>query len=459
MKRAILIGLFLSISYAGPFCQQAGAQAPEKPVTSRILFIFDASQSMYARWQSDIRINIARKLLNEMLDSLESVDNVQLALRVFGHQKKFPPQDCDDSKLEVPFYKGNISQIRNKLRQVNPSGTTPISMSLERAAKDFTDCDNCRNIIVLITDGIEECNGDPCEVSRRLQQKGIILKPFVIGIGRDFREDFDCVGHYFDATSESEFEASLNIIISQVLGKTTSQVNLLDIHGNPTETNVPVTFFDNVSGRILDNIMHTMNHRGLPDTLYILDPFINYDMKVHTTPEVWVRDLNIVPGKHNVIAADAPMGSLILSTSGPSPTNYQAIIRIKDDPSTLKVQYFGQTDKYLVGNYDIEVLSLPRIHINDVSIQQNHLTRIEVPRPGIAVIRLPAPGHAVLFVEEGSELNAIFTLNEYQLNQTLNLQPGKYRLVFRSRISTNTGFSVERQFRIESGASVSVTIN
>lgn len=428
-------------------------------MTSRILFIFDASHSMSARWQSDTRMTIARTLINEMLDSLEDIEHVQLALRVFGHQKVFPPQDCDDSRLEVPFSDDNISNIRYKLQTLKPKGTTPIAISLESAARDFPPCDNCRNIIILITDGIEECGGDPCEISRLLQEKGIILKPFVIGIGHDFRNEFDCVGHYFDASSESEFEASLNIIISQVLGKTTSQVNLLDANGRPTETNLPITFFNQTTGGITDNIMHTMNHRGLPDTLYILDPFITYDMKVHTTPAVWLRDIHVEPGRHNIIAADAPTGNLLLTTGGQAPINYQAIVRLRGDSSTLKAQYFGHTERYLVGAYDLEVLSLPRIYITDVDIKQNHLTRIEIPKPGIAVFRLPAAGHAVLFVEEDNDLKAIFTFRENQLNQTLHLQPGKYRLVYRSRVSTNTGFSIERKFQVESGSSVAVTIN
>ena len=458
LKKAITISLLLTGMHFALWAQRSAQQAPP-PTVSRILFIFDASQSMNARWQSDTRINIARNLLFEMLDSLQGVPDVQLALRLFGHQKNFPPQDCDDSRLEVPFGSNNTEQIRNRLRRVTPRGTTPIALSLERAANDFPACNNCRNIIVLITDGIEECGGDPCETSRMLQEKGIILRPYVIGIGRDFRDEFDCVGIYFDASSESEFRASLNIIISQVLGKTTSQINLLDIYGKPTESNVPVTFFDRVSGKILSNIMHTMNHRGLPDTLYILDPLVNYDMMVHTTPAVWKRDIQMVSGKHNIIAVDAPTGSLLLHTGGQVPANYQAIVRLKNSPETLKAQYFGHTERYLVGRYDIEVLSIPRIHIRDVAIDQNHLTRIEIPQPGIAVIRLASPGYAVLFEETEDEINAVYTLRDYQVNQTLYLQPGNYRLVFRSRVSSNTGFSVERRFRVESGVSVSVNIN
>ena len=77
----------------------------ETPQLTRIEFLFDASQSMFGRWQSGAKIDVAKLLMKQLMDSLRYVNNLELALRVYGHQKNFPPQDCDDSKLEVPFLK------------------------------------------------------------------------------------------------------------------------------------------------------------------------------------------------------------------------------------------------------------------------------------------------------------------------------------------------------------------
>ena len=49
------------------------AQKKEEPI-NRILFIFDASQSMLGRWQSGRKIDIAKKLLSSMVDSLKDID-------------------------------------------------------------------------------------------------------------------------------------------------------------------------------------------------------------------------------------------------------------------------------------------------------------------------------------------------------------------------------------------------
>ena len=191
--------------FTGSF--SAVAQKKQEPV-NRILFIFDASQSMLGRWQSGRKIDIAKKLLSNMVDSLKDIENLEIGLRIYGHKSGYPPQDCEDTHLEVNFLKAKhaVGLIKKKLSVIRARGTTPIARSLEEGAKDFPSGD-ARNIVILITDGKEECGMDPCAVSRLYQRKGIILKPFVIGVGLDdsWRKTFDCVGRYFDASKESDF--------------------------------------------------------------------------------------------------------------------------------------------------------------------------------------------------------------------------------------------------------------
>ena len=425
-----------------------------EPLT-RILFIYDASNSMNGRWQSNSKNTIARKLLSNALDSLQSITNLELAFRAYGHQKHFPPQDCDDTQLIVPFKKNNISAIKTALNRLKPKGTTPIAASLEEAGNDFPNCSDCRNIIIMITDGIEECNGDPCAVSLMLRRKGIILKPFVIGVGLDmeFKKTFECVGNYYDATNETTFKNVLNIVISQALNSTTTQVNLLDIGGQPNETNVNMTFYDHFSGRIYENYYHTINNRGNPDTIK-LDPAPTYDMTVHSIPPVSVDSIVITPGIHNIIAADVPQGTLnLVEPLGSNYDNLVAIIRKSGDMNTLHTQTFGQNEKYLVGKYDLEILSLPRILLNDVVISQSHTTKIEIPAPGIATIMNSTTGYGSLYLEKNNELELIYTLPENTTRQSLTLQPGNYRIVFRSKGAKESIFTKEKSFSVRSGAS------
>jgi len=83
-------------------------------------------------------------------------------------------------------------------------------------------------------------------VSRALQAKGIVLKPFVIGLGIEDAGKYNlkCVGNYYDASTPEMFDRVLKVVIDQAMNSTTTQLLLLTDDSKPLETNVPVTFYD-----------------------------------------------------------------------------------------------------------------------------------------------------------------------------------------------------------------------
>lgn len=424
--------------------------------TSRILFIFDASNSMAGQWDGERKIDIAREILFEMVDSLEKMPNVEMALRVYGHQSPVPPQDCSDTKLEVPFSPANASRIRQKLRFINPKGTTPIARSLELAPGDFPPCGNCRNIILLITDGVEACDGDPCLISTRLQKQGIILRPFVIGIGTDpgFKETFNCIGEYYDAPSKKEFREALNVVITQALNATSAQVNLLDSNHRPTETDVNVVFYDRFSGVIRYNMIHTINSRGNPDTLS-LDHMSTYNIQAQTIPPVTVDSIRLVQGRHNTIGIDAPQGYLHVRTSrGKTYDNEKILVRIAGEHKTINIQKMGNVGKYLVGRYDLEIPIYPLMIVEDVEILQSYTTTVEIPAPGFVTFSSPQPGAGVLYqlTASGDQL-WVMNLLENQKTQGYYLQPGTYRVIFRRSDLKSADYSLVRDFEVDQGSS------
>lgn len=428
---------------------------------TRILFVFDASQSMSGYWESDQKINIARNFLIGVVDSLESLPNVQMALRVYGHQSPVYMQDCQDTKLEVPFDVNNAHKIRAKLRFLKPNGNTPIAYSLEQAAGDFPPCGDCRNVIVMITDGIEECDGDPCAVSRRLQEQGITLKPFIIGIGMDpnFKKTYNCVGYYYNAAKEENFGEVLRVVITQALNTTTAQVNLLDQDHLPTETNVNMTFYDLLSGKVKYNFVHTMNHRGNPDTLY-LDPLVSYWIKIYTIPPIIIDSVRVSPGKHTIIATDAPQGYLEARTI--DRIHYremQYIVRRHGQMETLHFQKMNEKEKYLIGRYDLEFPTVPKIKVDNVEIRQSHTTTIEIPRPGLVTFISTASGFGGIYKEgEDGTLEMVANLDSSKNNQSLAIQPGTYIVVFRSANSKNTYSTISKRFEVRAGSSVAIEL-
>jgi len=433
-----------------------------EPIITRILFVFDGSQSMYARWETGQKIDVAQRLMGKMLDSLQSLDqeNLELALRVYGHQKPVPPQDCNDTRLEVPFAKNNYGKIKRKLNSISPKGTTPIARSLERSAYDFGDCDNCRNIIILITDGVEACDEDPCAASRLLQKRGIALKPFVIGVGldKDFQKTFECVGTYFDAADEETFENVLGIVISQALDNTTAQVNLLDGNELPTETNVAMSFYDVVSGKLKQQVVHTLNNKGLPDTLY-LDPLITYDLKVHSIPERELKNIKISAGQHNTIGLDLARGSLRLQSQQRGGDPLQALIYLPGEARPLHLQEFNSTVEYLAGTYSLEILSLPRTFLSEVNIEAGQTTSISIAPAGVVNFQSTSPGHGSILQFKDGEWIWVCDLNDRKSRQSFHLQPGTYRVVFRSKSSQQTLYSVAEEFTVNSGTTTIVKLN
>lgn len=424
---------------------------------TRILFVLDASQSMYGLWGQEQKMKVASRLLSNLMDSLQRVENLEVALRVYGHQFSVAAgnRSCEDTKLEVPFGGKNYSKIKTKLTEIRPTGTTPIAYSLEQTKNDFPPCANCRNIIILITDGIEECQGDPCAVALALQKNGVLLRPFVIGMGLDLEtiEAFRCVGNFFETKDAASFENVLQVVISQAMNNTSVQVNLIDGFGQPSETDVNMTFYDSFSKSVQYNYIHTMNNYGVPDTVPI-NPAMKYDLTVHTLPEVTKKDITINPGKHNIIAVDAPQGMLKLEMSGMNEySDLKCLVRKHGDLNTFHVQNFEEVTKYIVGDYDLEILTLPRIKVNKVNIAQSHTTKVFIADPGLATIFLPAKGIASIFVQENNTLKWIYNLSPNSTRETVILQPGNYQIVYRSINSKKVIETKEKSFKITSGAS------
>lgn len=458
----LLLGALL---LAAPLLAQPGnTQAP----LTRMLFVFDASNSMNAFWGNKTRIEVAKELMLRSLDELQNVPDLELGLRVYGNRSPISAgkQDCDDTHLEVPFSTNSIPAMRNMIKGIRSVGTTPIARSLERSADDFPSTNTgrrgerpVRNVIILITDGIEACDEDPCAVSRALQSKGIVLKPFVIGVGLDESEKYTlrCIGNFFDADTPELFEHVLKIVLTQALNTTTAQIDLLTNDGKPTETDVPVTLYDQRTGAIRYHFVHTLNDRGTPDTL-MLDPVYTYRVVAHTLPPSVRENVTIKPGTHTIVTVDAGTGMLQVKVgSGPGDAHVvPCIVRKAGDMNTLHAMDAGSVQRFRTGTYDLEVLTLPRMLIPGVRIEQGRTTDVVVPKAGVLNVVAATPGPGSIFVMKGDELEWVADLDPVSPRMQWRLLPGKYRITYRSRNARRTELSISKDITIESGRAATV---
>lgn len=179
-----------------------------------IYIILDSSGSMWGELPDNTRkVETAKKVLKEYVAG--DFEGYELAFRVYGHRKK---GDCKDSELLIPFGEPDqvITELTESIDSIKPLGKTPITYSLEQALEDFGDK---QGEIILISDGIETCDADPCELARQWQEKNVQIKVHVVGLGLDEKSKtaMQCISdaagtEYRDASTASELSESLTKI-------------------------------------------------------------------------------------------------------------------------------------------------------------------------------------------------------------------------------------------------------
>ncbi len=430
---------------------------------TRMLIIFDASNSMNGKWEGATKIVRAREILRNTINELKEIPDLELALRVYGHQSPITPtyQDCNDTKLEIPFGEDNHDRIINFIEHVEPKGTTPIARSLEESANDFPDA-TTRNVIVLITDGLEACEGFPCEVAKKLKQKDVNVTPFVVGLGIDlsYLNDFGCIGRFYEASTLQSFEKVMKSVVSDVLLNTTVQINLNDINVKPTETNTTVFFYEAGTKNLKYTFMHTMNYKGNPDTISVIDPKLKYDVVANTLPKVEVKNVSIIRGRHNYVNLDCPQGMLSVRIKGPSSRpDVNVIVRQDGEMRTLNVQEIKEIQRYIVGEYDLEILTLPRIYQDNISISQSIYKYIDIAGSGQLKYQSYNPIVGQIFLKtENENLEWVCDLNTEKTIDYIHLQPGNYRVVYRMEAAKSTDYTLFKDFQIISGDKVSLKL-
>ena len=182
-----------------------------------IALILDASGSMNASLpEGRTRIQAAKAAVEEIVEKLPS--DVRLSLRAYGHQSPTVKHDCHDTELLVGFdgLAANKPAILAKTRAIKAQGYTPITYVLKLAAEDVGKEDAKPRIVILVSDGKETCEGDPCATAKALAEADASLVVHTIGFAVDTAAKYQlqCIarvarGRYFDADSAGKLAAAL----------------------------------------------------------------------------------------------------------------------------------------------------------------------------------------------------------------------------------------------------------
>ncbi len=157
---------------------------PDSAHRENVLIILDCSLSMEDEIDGVRKIDIAKQVINKVLAQIPA--NVHVGLRVYGHERNFfksilGVDECRVSELLVPINANNKHRISHALSKLRPVGMTPICYSIDQSVSyDFTGLSGKKRII-LVSDGMENCNGSPCEFAVELVKKNVDVSIDVIG--------------------------------------------------------------------------------------------------------------------------------------------------------------------------------------------------------------------------------------------------------------------------------------
>ena len=180
--------------------------------------VVDASRSMWGQINGKSKMAVAQEILHDASTWLP--DDLNLALRAYGNASPSVENNCTDSALLVGFGAQSRAPIRRAISGLRPRGQTPIAYALRQAAGDFAGLDSER-ALVLVTDGIESCGGNPVAAARELREQGIMIH--VIGFGMNNAADEDGAslraiaeasgGLYLSANSAAELRRALEVTV------------------------------------------------------------------------------------------------------------------------------------------------------------------------------------------------------------------------------------------------------
>ncbi|WP_119308256.1 vWA domain-containing protein [Cohaesibacter haloalkalitolerans] len=156
----------------------AGMSAKAQESDRATIVILDASGSMWGQLpEGRTKIEVARDVLAGFLGSRDL--SVPLGVVVFGHHRK---GDCSDIEVVAPVGGQSAAELSARLNRISPKGKTPLGQSLRIAAAEIPRTAEAADI-VLVTDGLETCDVDPCAVAEALASEGVKIRAHVVGFG------------------------------------------------------------------------------------------------------------------------------------------------------------------------------------------------------------------------------------------------------------------------------------
>ncbi|WP_440997580.1 VWA domain-containing protein [Arhodomonas sp. SL1] len=175
-----------------------------------LLFILDGSGSMWGRVDETPKISIAKEVMSELVAELP--DDARAGLYAYGHRRK---GDCADIESLVALGPLDRQTLVDRIQGLNPKGKTPIRDAVNQALEELRRVEETASV-VLVSDGLESCGGDPCAAVKAARDAGIEFRMHVVGFGLGDTDagQLQCMartggGEYYTAANAEELSHAL----------------------------------------------------------------------------------------------------------------------------------------------------------------------------------------------------------------------------------------------------------
>ncbi len=149
--------------------------SPLTHAADNTMLVLDGSGSMWGQIQGKTKIEIARDALKNLIKDWPA--DKQVGLVAYGHRKK---GDCNDIETLLPLGTLDKAKMTSTVDGINPKGKTPLSAAVKHAAEALKYTED-KATVILISDGIETCDMNPCELGTALEKSGVDFTAHVIG--------------------------------------------------------------------------------------------------------------------------------------------------------------------------------------------------------------------------------------------------------------------------------------
>lgn len=463
MKRTIatlLSCIVLLISNA----QEHNAPAP-------IIFIYDASGSMWGQMEGKTKKEIAAEVLTNTVNGFP--DEQKIGFVAYGHRQK---GDCEDVEFIVDVESGTKSGVQEAILEINPLGRTPLAYSASLVIDKLKSAGQMATII-LITDGIESCGGNICDVIRAAREAGIEFKLHIIGFGLEEgdTQQLECAakaggGNYYDANNAGGLGDVLAAATAKPVDEPEPNFSVyVTKNGQAVDGWVKAIDMDAIQKPILLRTYRDTAFIYLPPNRYILEvrPLEGSDVEQMTVDNVESYEDRLI---HKTVSFDAGKIEVNTLNNGEGCDATVNVISLTTGKNVARSRTYGKTKQMEVspGSYElvIKVIGIEGSAIehtvNNLVVQSGEIT---------AVSHNFSSGTAMIGVQNADGL-VDATVNIIDLDSGKNvargrtytspnnnpkefiLTPGEYEFIVKAVSGANKGATDKSTITVEVGSIV-----